>query len=51
MKTIGTGIYAQKKRNAYKINPQTSGYGNLTIDLRKLYGQLKLIARKGVKRI
>lgn len=32
-KTIGQGIYTQKKRNAYKINPQTGGYGNLVIDL------------------
>jgi len=32
-KTIGQGIYTQKKRNAYKINPQTGGYGSLVIDL------------------
>lgn len=32
-KTIGQGIYTQRKRNAYKINPKTGGFGNLVIDL------------------
>ena len=46
---VGQGIYTQKKRNAYKINPQTGVYGNVTIDVLKLYGQLKLIAHKDGK--
>ena len=41
---VGQGIYTQKKRNAYKINPQTSVYGNVNIDVPKLYADLKLIA-------
>ena len=41
---VGQGIYAQKKRNAYKINPNTGVYGNVRIDVPKVYGQLKLIA-------
>ena len=41
---VGQGIYTQKKRNAYKINPNTGVYGNVRIDVPKLYGQLKLIA-------
>ena len=43
---VGQGIYTQKKRNAYRINPQTGVYGNVIIDVPKLYGQLKLIALK-----
>ena len=43
---VGWGIYTQKKRNAYKINPNTGVYGNVTIDVPKLYGQLKLIAHQ-----
>ena len=35
---VGKGIYTQKKRNAYKINPNTGVYGNVTIDVPKLYG-------------
>ena len=46
---VGKGIYIQKKRNAYKINPNTGVYGNVTIDVPKLYGQLKLIAHKDGK--
>ena len=46
---FGKGIYTQKKRNAYKINPNTGVYGNVTIDVPKLYGQLKLIAHKDGK--
>ena len=40
------GYLYTKKRNAYKINPQTGVYGSLNIDVPKLYGQLKLIAHK-----
>ena len=47
---VGKGIYTQKKRNAYKINPDTSVYGNVIIDVPKLYGQLKLIAHKEVRK-
>ncbi|CAH3016502.1 unnamed protein product, partial [Porites evermanni] len=43
--------YTQKKRNAYKINPQTGVYGNVNIDVPKLYGQLKLIAHKDGKKV
>ena len=34
-KTLKTSqaIYTQKKRNAYKINPNTGVYGNVTIDV------------------
>ena len=48
---VGRGIYTQKKRNAYKINPNTGVYGNVNIDLPKLYGQLKLIAHKDGKKV
>ena len=48
---VGEGIYTQKKRNAYKINPNTGVYGNVTIDVPKLYGQLKLIAHKDGKKV
>ena len=48
---VGQGIYTQKKRNAYKINPQTGVYGNVNIDLPELYGQLKLIAHKDGKNV
>ena len=43
-KTIGTG-YTQPKRNAYKIS-SGGQYGNLTIDVPKLMGQLHLVAKK-----
>ena len=36
---------------AYKINPNTGFYGNVTIDVPKLYGQLKLIAHKDGKKV
>ena len=49
--TVGKGIYTQKKRNAYKINPNTGVYGNVTINIPKLYGQLKLIAHKDGKKV
>ena len=45
MKTVGSGIYTQKKRNAYKVN-KNGNYGNLIIYLPKLFGQLKVIAHK-----
>ena len=48
---VGEGIYTQKKRNAYKINPNTGVYGNVRIDVPKLYGQLKLIAHKDGKKV
>ena len=48
---VGQGIYTQKKRNAYMINPNTGVYGNVTIDVPKLYGQLKLIAHKDGKKV
>ena len=48
---VGQGIYTQKKRNAYKINPNTGVYGNVNIDVPKLYGQLKLIAHKDGKKV
>ena len=49
-KTLKVG-HTQKKRNAYKINPNTDVYGNVTIDVPKLYGQLKLIAHKDGKKV
>ena len=48
---VGKGIYTQKKGNTYKINPQTGVYGNVNIDVPKLYGQLKLIAYKDGKKV
>ena len=48
---FGQGIYTQKKRNAYKINPNTGVFGNVTIDVPKLYGQLKIIAHKDGKKV
>ena len=48
---VGQGIYTQKKRNAYKINPQTGVYGNVNIDVPNLYGQLKPIAHKDGKKV
>ena len=44
-KTLGEGIYTQKKRNAYKIS-QNGQYGGLVIDLPKLHGHLKVVANK-----
>ena len=50
LKTVGKGLYTQKKRNAYKID--TNGvYGGLMIDLPKLYGQLKMVAHKDGKKL
>ena len=48
---VGQGIYTQKKRNAYKTNPNTGVYGKVTIDVPKLYGQLKLTAHKDGKKV
>ena len=48
---MGKCIYTKKKRNIYKINPQTGVYGNVNIDVPKLYGQLKLIAHKDGKKV
>ena len=48
---VGQGIYTQKKRNAYKINPNTGVYENVTIDVPKLHGQLKLTAHKDGKKV
>ena len=35
---IGQGIYTQKKRNAYKINPNTGVYENVRIEVPRRYG-------------
>ena len=45
---VGKGIYTQQKRNAYKITP-SSAYGNLTIDVPKLYGILILVTYQNKK--
>ena len=51
LETIGgSGIYTQKKRNAYKID-QNGQYGGLIIDLPKLYGYLKVIAHKNGQKV
>ena len=47
---MGTGVYSQRKRNAYKIG-EGGSYGNLTIDLPKLMGQLKLVAHKNGSKV
>ena len=49
-KTIGEGIYTQKKRNAYKIS-QRGQYGGLVIDLPKLHGHLKVVAHKNGQKV
>ena len=46
----GSGIYTQKKRNAYKID-QNGQYGGLIIDLPTLYGYLKVIAHKNGQKV
>ena len=46
----GSGIYTQKKRNAYKIS-QNGQYGGLVIDLPKLFGHLKVIAHKNGQKV
>ena len=50
LKTLGSGIYTQKKRNAYKIS-QNGQYGGLVIDLPKLFGHLKVIAHKNGQKV
>ena len=50
LETVGSGIYTQKKRNAYKID-QNGQYGGLIIDLPKLYGYLKVIAHKNGQKV
>ena len=50
LETIGSGIYTQKKRNAYKIS-QNGQYGGVIIDLPKLYGHLKVIAHKNGQKV
>ena len=50
LETIGSGIYTQKKRNAYKID-RNGQYGGLIIDLPKLYGHLKVIAHKNGQKV
>ena len=47
----GKGIYTPKKRNAYKINPQTGVYGNVIIDVPTFNGQLNLTAYKDGKKV
>ena len=46
-----SGYLYTKKRNAYKINPQTGIHGNVNIDVPKLYGQLQLIAHKDGRKV
>ena len=41
----------KQKRNAYKINPESSAHGNLTIDVPKLYGQLRLVSYQNKKNV
>ena len=48
---IGKGVYTQQKRNAYKINLENGTYGNLLIDIPKLYGQLRLVAYQNGKKV
>ena len=50
-KYMGEGIYTQKKKNEYKIDLQSNTYGNVLIDLAKLYGQLKLIGYKNGQKV
>ena len=46
----GSGIYTQKKRNAYKVS-QNGQYGGLVIDLPKLFGNLKVVAHKNGQKV
>ena len=50
IKTLGEGIYTQKKRNAHKI-AQHGQYGGLVIDLPKLHGHLKVVAHKNGRKV
>ena len=45
-----SGIYTQKKRNAYKIS-RKGQYGGLVIDLPKLQGHLKVVAHKNGQKV
>ena len=45
-----SGIYTQKKRNAYKIS-QRGQYGGLVIDIPKLRGHLKVVAHKNGQKV
>ena len=47
---VGKGIHTQPKWNAYKIN-KAGKYGNLIIDVPKLMGHLRLIAKKNGKTV
>ncbi|XP_068726604.1 uncharacterized protein [Montipora capricornis] len=51
LKTVGEGLYTQKKRNAYKVNPKNGQYGGLIIDVPKLFGQLKMVAHKDGQKV
>ena len=51
LKTVGKGLYTQKKRNAYKVNPKNGQCGGLIIDLPKLFGQLRMVAHKDGKKV
>ncbi|XP_068697740.1 uncharacterized protein [Montipora foliosa] len=51
IQTIGKGIYTQKRRNAYKIDPKNGVYGGLMIDLPKLFGQLRIVAHKNGEKV
>ena len=51
LKTVGEGLYTQKKRNAYKVNLKNGQYGGLVIDVPKLFGQLKMVAHKDGKKV
>ena len=50
LKTLGSRIYTQKKRNAYKVS-QNGQYGGLVIDLPKLFGNLKVVAHKNGQKV
>ena len=51
LKTVGEGLYTQKKRNAYKVNLKNGQYGGLVIDVPKLFGQLKMVAHKDGQKV
>ena len=44
-------VFIHRKKNAYKVNPQNGNYGDLIIDLPKLFGQLRLIAYQNGKNV
>ena len=45
-------VFTPKKRGMHtRLTPNTGVYGNVNIDLPKLYGQLKLIAHKDGKKV